>query len=127
MSILRFRIRTLMAGVALVAVVLAADGLRRRGAECLARARYHEFEASFYLGHARLADRNDESGGGCMEITASTPAEFAAAAAQLRREASSHARLAYAYGQAAYYPWVNVPPDRDFPAGIGWDSSGRQR
>jgi hypothetical protein len=92
-----------MLAMAVVAVTIAAESMRRRAADYRAIAERH---AAIEEETRDMADWVDE------EVM--TP-EGAASARELRKMAEHFGRLRRRYEYAASHPWLSVPPDPPEP------------
>ncbi len=97
MPLPRFRIRTLMIAVAVVALTMVALKLRQRSQEFSKQAKVYAFRAALY-----------ESGKVWIRDMPRASETFPATARHYRRESMRYAR-------AARYPWLSVTPDRPLP------------
>lgn len=107
MRLPRFRLRTLMIAVAVVAVIAWFPRLRRRSKEFSILAQVHAQEANSLLSHANLWDQKKL--GGCMEpgVDASGNVDFVGAARKARHQAALEIRLSRDYEHVARYPWLS--------------------
>jgi hypothetical protein len=88
--------------------------LRSRADDFRERARYHAYEESVFVSHARLWDQAVSEG--CTGIPPDgTPEEYARGAARCRRWAIYEAALASKYRRAAARPWFPIGADPPTP------------
>jgi len=100
LRILRIRLRTLMAVVAIVAVGLGVDDTRRRREDYLSREQYHAARNAKF----KLCLK-------CEGYTGWGPEEMS----WLRRWIAWDGAMACKYRRAARYPFLPVPPDPPEP------------
>ena len=106
----RFTIRRMMVAVAIVALLLGGDVLRRKRSGYLARA---DAEAAREL-ESRAKVKVYE---GAIETSAapSVAEGYRHRVEMYRDEANHHGRLRRKYARAARYPWLPVEPDPPEP------------
>jgi hypothetical protein len=105
----RFRLRTMIAVVAIAAALIATGSIARRGATYRARAAYHAAELRRCRGNEAV-----QLAGALADPARRRELEFNAG--RYRRLAAWHAAMAEKYRRAAGWPWEAIPPDRPMPA-----------
>ena len=122
MPLPRFRIRTLMIAVAVIATALTAIAMRERSADLRRRAAYHaEAERSYMALHTRarvavegILIHPDPLPPPQISFAVGDPDEIPFARACMDRYEKAfvyHSAMRRKYGHAARRPWLPVPPD----------------
>jgi hypothetical protein len=113
----RFTTQRMMIAVAILGVLMGGGvwvkACCERRADCLLQAFLHKDEIGTLLGHAKMLDTGNWSGG-CIAFVGPQPGQDPKAycdeeARQLREEAAIHTQMIDVYNYHASHPWIPVP------------------
>jgi hypothetical protein len=115
MLLSRFRLRTLLLAVAMIAIVLGVGAAQRRRALYQQQAAYHAAQEARFVAISRSAARQTALLRRVRSATDSALAFNVWQAERARQRAQYHSRIRRKYEDAASHPWILVTPDPQPP------------
>ena len=127
----RYTVRRLMVGVAVMALVFEVESGRRRypycrsnAARCASAEKVHLWMADNHERISALFRKHAAEARGSVRYANEQAALFARASGGERAKAKDAAGRGAAFRRAALFPWVAIPPEEAEPMGVGRPDRG---